>query len=94
MVKQVFAAFPPGAAAGPETFRGQAVMGGQSARWDLAITGEKPPLRPLRPPVLYYAPLPRTKLEATVPDGQVTGMLAIDGRTLARRVRVAGDCRA
>jgi hypothetical protein len=61
-------------------------MRGQSARWDLAITGEQPSLRPLRPPVLYRAPLPRTKLEATVPDGQVTGMLEIDGR----KVTVSG----
>ena len=83
VVKQVFAAFPPGAAAGTETFRGQAVMAGHSARWDLAITGGQPPLRPLRPPALYRAPLPRTKLEASVPDGQVTGMLEIDGRTVA-----------
>ncbi len=83
VVKQVFAAFPPGAAAGTDKFRGQAAMGGHSARWDLAITGGEPPLRPLRPPVLYRAPLPRTKLEASVPDGQVTGMLEIDGRTVA-----------
>jgi hypothetical protein len=55
-------------------------MRGQSVRWDLAIASEQPPLRPLRPPVLYRAPLPRTKLEASVPDGQVTGMLQIDGR--------------
>ena len=55
-------------------------MGEHSARWDLAVTGEQPPLRPLRPAVLYQAPLPRTKLEATVPDGQVTGMLEVDGR--------------
>jgi hypothetical protein len=58
-------------------------MRGQSARWDLAITGEQPPLRPA---VLYRAPLPRTKLEAAVPDGQVTGMLEIDGR----KVTVSG----
>jgi hypothetical protein len=83
VVKQVFAAFPPGAAAGPERFRGQAAMADHSARWDLAITGGQPPVRPLRPPVLYRAPLPRTKLEASVPDGQVTGMLEIDGRTVA-----------
>ena len=44
VVKQVFAAFPQGAAAGPEKFRGQAVMGGHSARWDLAVTGGQPPL--------------------------------------------------
>jgi len=82
VVKQVFSAFPPGAAAGPGQFRGQAAMGTHSARWDMAITGGQPPLRPLRPPVLYRAPLPRTKLEATVPDGQVTGVLEIDGRTV------------
>jgi hypothetical protein len=86
VVKQVFGAFPPGAAAGPGQFRGQATMGEQTARWDLAITGGQAPLRPLRPPVLYRAPLPRTKLEATVPDGQVIGMLDVDGR----RVSVSG----
>ncbi len=80
MVKEVFAAFPPDAVAGPRQFRGQAAMGEQSARWDLAVTGEQPPLRPLRPQVLYQAPLPRTKLEATVPDGDVTGTLELDGR--------------
>lgn len=83
VVKQVFAGFPAGAAAGPEKFQGQAAMGDHRVCWDLAVTGGQPPLRPLRPPVLYRAPLPRTKLEATVPDGQVTGMLEIDGRTVA-----------
>ena len=58
-------------------------MGEHSAHWDLAITGQQPPLRPLRPPVLYRAPLPRTKLEAVVPDGQVTGMLQVDGREVS-----------
>jgi hypothetical protein len=82
VVKQVFAAFPPGAAAGTEKFLGQAAMGGHSARWNLAIAGGQPPLRPLRPPVLYRAPLPRTKLEASVPDGEVTGVLEIDGRSV------------
>jgi hypothetical protein len=80
VLKQVFSAFPRGAAAGPGQFRGQATMGQHSARWEVAITGEQPPLRPLRPPVLYRAPLPRTKLEATVPDGEVTGMLELEGR--------------
>ncbi len=80
VVKEVFTAFPADAAAGPGRFRGQAAMGEYPARWDLAITGDQPPLRPLRPAVLYQAPLPRTKLEATVPDGQVTGMLEVDGR--------------
>ncbi len=83
VVKQVFRVFPPDAAAGPERFRGQAAMGQHTARWELAVTGGQPPLRPLRPPALYRAPLPRTKLEATVPDGQVTGRLEIDGREVA-----------
>jgi hypothetical protein len=82
-VKQVFAAFPPDAAAGPGQFRGQAVMGQQAARWDLSIAGAQPPLRPLRPPALYRAPLPRTKLEATVPDGQVTGLLEVGDHTVS-----------
>ena len=83
VVKQVFAAFPPDAVAGAERFRGEAVLGDRTARWDLAVTSGEPPLRPLRPPVLYRAPLPRTKLEATVPDGLVTGMLSVDGDTLS-----------
>jgi hypothetical protein len=76
-------ATPAIALAGPGQFRGQAATGEHSAGWDLAITGEQPPLRPLRPPVLYRAPLPRTKLEAVVPDGQVTGMLQVDGHAVS-----------
>jgi hypothetical protein len=86
VVKEVFPAFPAGAVAGPGQFRGQAAMGEHAARWDLVITGEGPPLRPLRPAVLYRAPLPRTKLEAVVPDGRVTGTVEIEGRP----VTVAG----
>jgi len=83
VVKEVFAAFPAGTSAGPDGFRGQAAMDGQDARWDLAIAGDEAPLRPLRPAVLYRAPLPRTKLEAVVPDGTVTGTLEIGGRAVA-----------
>ena len=79
VVKQVFSSFPPGAAAGPGLFRGEAAMAGQDARWELAITGGQGPVRPLRPAVLYRAPLPRTKLEASVPDGLITGMLEVNG---------------
>jgi hypothetical protein len=86
VVKQVFTALPPDAVAGPGLFHGRAVMAGRAAGWDLAITGGQEPLRPLRPQVLYRAPLPRTKLEATVPDGAITGMLDIDGH----RVEVSG----
>jgi hypothetical protein len=83
VVKEVFAAFPAGTSAGPDGFRGQAALDGQSAHWDLAITGDQPSLRPLRPAALYRAPLPRTKLEAVVPDGTVTGTLEIGGREIA-----------
>jgi hypothetical protein len=79
VVKGVFGAFPPDAAAGPRQFRGSAVVGKRTASWDLSVTGG-PPLRPLRPAALYRAPLPRTKLAASVPDGLVTGTLDIDGQ--------------
>ena len=80
VVKEVFGAVPPGAAAGPGQFRGAAAVAGQYARWELVITGGPRPLRPLRPAMLYRAPLPRTKLEASVPDGLVTGLVGVDGR--------------
>jgi hypothetical protein len=83
VVKQVFRSMPPDAVAGPGQFRGSAVMAARSASWDLAITGGQPPLRPLRPAALYRAPLPRTKLEASVPDGLVTGTLEIDGHLVS-----------
>jgi len=82
VIKQVFGAFPVEAAAGAGQFRGQAAMGGRVAGWELAVTGGQPPLLPLRPTVLYRAPLPRTKLVAAVPDGLVTGNLNVDGRSI------------
>jgi hypothetical protein len=80
LVKQAFGSFPAGAAAGPGQFRGAAAMAGQNARWDLAVTGAQPALRPLRPAMLYRTPLPRTKLVVSVPDGLVTGLMEVDGR--------------
>jgi hypothetical protein len=79
VVKQVFGAFPPGVAAGPERFCGQAALGERTAAWDLAVAAARPPFLPLRPQALYRAPLPRTKLAASVPDGLVSGVLDIDG---------------
>jgi hypothetical protein len=89
VVKQVFGAFPADAAAGADGFRGSAGMTDsagmdragmdRAASWDLRVTGDGPPLRPLRPAALYRAPLPRTKLEATVPDAQVDGTLTVGG---------------
>jgi hypothetical protein len=82
VIKQVFAVFPASAAAGPGQFRGAAVIAGQNARWDLAVTGVQPTVRLLRPAVLYRAPLPRTKLEASVPDGTVGGLLEAGGHRI------------
>jgi hypothetical protein len=79
VIKEALGTFPHDAAAGPGRFVGTAAMAGQNASWDLAVTGGPPSLRPLRPAVLYRAPLPRTKLEASVPDGLVTGVLEVDG---------------
>ncbi len=85
VVKQVFGGFPADVVAGPGQFQGQAAMAARAARtartarWSLAVAGGPPPLRPLRPPALYRAPLPRTKLEVSVPDGLVTGLLEVDG---------------
>lgn len=81
-VKQVLSAFPSDAVAGPERFRGAAEMGAGAARWDLTVSGGLAPLRPLRPAALYRAPLPRTKLEASVPDGRVAGVVETQGREI------------
>src|SRR4051794_18234127 len=81
-VKESGAAFPRSALAGPASFRGEAHARGRMAAWDLAVTGAGPPLRHLRPGALYRAPVPRTKLEAPVPDGHASGRLAVDGRAL------------
>ena len=51
-------------------------------RYELRWTGTQPPLRHLPAGWLYRAPLPRTKLEAPVPDGHAAGRLVIDGRVL------------
>lgn len=81
IVKQVFAAFPAEATAGPERFRGQAALGDREAHWDLAVSEAQPPLRPL-PELLMKAPLPRTKLEVSVPDGWITGTVGTGGHTV------------
>ncbi len=80
VVKQVFADLPGDAVAGPARFAGS--VDGEAARWDLSITSHTPPVRPLRPAVLYHAPLPRTKLEASVPDGLVAGTVHVAGQTI------------
>jgi hypothetical protein len=85
-VKQSLDAFPAGAIATRSAFRGAAQAGGHAAEWELALAGEEPPVRPLRPALLYRTRLPRTKTEAPLPDGIATGRVTFDGR----RVEVAG----
>src|SRR4051794_15949721 len=81
-VKESSAAFPGSALHGPGGFRGEAHARGRMAAWDLAVIGGEPPLRHLRPGLLYRTPIPRTKLEAPVPDGSAGGRLAMDGRAV------------
>jgi hypothetical protein len=81
-VKESSARFPGSALAGPGEFRGEAHARGRMAAWELGVSGVGPPLRHLRPHALYRTPVPRTKLEAPVPDGDAGGRLAIDGRML------------
>jgi hypothetical protein len=81
-IKESAAAFPGSAVSGPREFRGEAHARGRMAAWDLAVTGAGAPLRHLRPGALYRTPVPRTKVEAPVPDGHAAGRLVIDGRVL------------
>ena len=83
VVKQVFADPSPGAVAGPDRFRGEAIMDGQAASWDLTVASGEPLLRHLQPALLYRAPLPRTKLEAPVPHGTLAGEVQIGGTRIA-----------
>ena len=55
------------------------------AEWDLTLSGGGAPLKHLRPGALYRLPLPKTKLEAPVPDIKGTkgyGIVELTGDTL------------
>jgi hypothetical protein len=64
------ASFGPDGAAG--------TCGGAS--WSLRITPLEPPLRHLRPELLYRAPLPRTKLTSPAPLASFDGTVELPGR--------------
>ncbi len=81
-VKQSVTEFPGSAAAGPRGFRGEARARGRMAEWELTLSGDEAPLRHLKPSVLYRLPLPKTKLEAPLPDGNASGRVVLDGRVL------------
>src|SRR4051812_41267402 len=66
-------------AADPGGFHGEARARGRMAVWDLMVSGGGPALRHLRPGALYRLPLPKTKLEAPVPDGVARGSVVLDG---------------
>src|SRR3954447_16562893 len=76
-VKQSVATFGSGVAASAAGFRGEARARGRMALWDLSIAGGGPALRHLRPGALYRLPLPKTKLEAPVPDGVARGHVVL-----------------
>jgi hypothetical protein len=50
------------------------------ASWSLRVTPREPPLRHLRPELLYNAPLPRTKLTSPAPLASFDGTVEIPGR--------------
>ncbi len=77
-VKQSLPRLPEGAASA-RGFRGEARARGRMAEWDLTLAGGGAPLRHLRPAALYRLPIPKTKLEAPVPDGIASGQLVLDG---------------
>ena len=78
-VKESVAEFPANAGAGPDGFRGGARARGRMAEWELTLSGGGAPLKHLRPGALYRLPLPKTKLEAPVPDGIASGRVVLDG---------------
>ena len=76
-VKQSLPELPAG---GPA--RASRARRGRAGGWrsgSSTLTGGGPPLRHLRPSALYRLPLPRTKLEAPVPDGIASGHVVLDG---------------
>jgi hypothetical protein len=78
-VKESVPEFPAAASAGVDAFRGEARARGRMAQWELTLASADAPLRHLRPGALYRLPLPKTKLEAPVPDGIARGRVVLDG---------------
>jgi hypothetical protein len=78
-VKQSVDAPAATARAGPDGFAGEARARGRMAEWELSVASGGTGLRHLRPALLYRLPLPRTKLEAPVPDGIARGRVVLDG---------------
>jgi hypothetical protein len=65
---------------GPSGSQGALDVDGFSARWQITFAPRTAPLEHLHPPVLYRAPLPRTKATSPVPDLDAAGTLVVDGR--------------
>ncbi len=58
------------------------------ARWSLRFASEEPELRHLAHPLLYRAPLPRTKLTSPSPAARFQGVLELAGATASSPARV------
>jgi hypothetical protein len=71
-----------GARFGAGAVSGRATAGPHDAKWELTVTDAAPPLRHLPHPLLYGAPLPRTKLESPAPAARISGTVEADGRRL------------
>jgi hypothetical protein len=72
-----------GAQFGADAVSGGATAGPHCASWELTVADAAPPLRHLPHPLLYRAPLPRTKLESPAPAARISGTVEADGRRLA-----------
>ena len=71
-----------GAHFGAGAVSGRATAGPHAASWELTVADAAPPLRHLPHPLLYRAPLPRTKLESPAPAARISGTVEADGRRL------------
>jgi len=68
-----------GARLGPTAARGGFEARGTSVAWELELDPRADPFHHLPHPILYRAPLPRTKLLSPIPDARCSGTVTIDG---------------
>jgi hypothetical protein len=64
---------------GPAGTRGTIDLPGLTAAWEIAFAPRAEPLEHFASPVLYRAPVPRTKATSPVPDLDAHGSLTVDG---------------
>ena len=72
-----------GAVVEPGRARGEIMVEGVEARWDLTFEDDAEPLRHLPYGWMYRAPLPRTKFLSPYPNATYRGRVEVDGREIA-----------